>query len=74
MAAKALFAETGISECHEREMNPHVQLYKYLTLLPRALTVKEALPSPALLTRGNRVASRLINRLTKNIDHVFWET
>lgn len=33
---KSVFAETCISECHEREMNPGVQLYKYLTLLPGA--------------------------------------
>lgn len=33
---KSVFAETRISECHEREMNPGVQLYKYLTLLPGA--------------------------------------
>lgn len=40
MAAKTLFAEAGVSECHKREMNPGVYLYKYLTLLPRALTVR----------------------------------
>lgn len=30
-----------------------------------------ALPSPALLTRGNKVATCLINRLKGNIHHVF---
>lgn len=39
MAAKAVFAEAGISECQEREMNAGEQHYKYLTLLPQALAV-----------------------------------
>lgn len=34
MAAEAALAETGISECHEREMSLGVELYKYLTLFP----------------------------------------
>ena len=35
---------------------------------------EEALPIPALLTGGSRVARRLINWLEQSIDHVFWET